>query len=222
LNIGRDLQRHKEVGIRHKRKHNNNNKLFDEGLKMAQAKTLTQNEIDQVLRYIATKHRYAIRNRTLLLTSFYSGMRVGEIASLNINDVQNEDGTIRNEIRLSASQTKGNVGRVVFVNEKLRTELDNYLRNRRIKDKDKPLFYTEKREGFNANTLTQWFFWLYKKAGISSASSHSGRRTFITNLANKGVGVRVLASLAGHKSINTTMIYIDTNDEVKRRAVELV
>jgi integrase/recombinase XerD len=222
LNIGRDLQRHKEVGIRHKRKHNNNNKLFDEGLKMAQAKTLTQNEIDQVLRYIATKHRYAIRNRTLLLTSFYSGMRVGEIASLTINDVQNEDGTIRNEIRLSASQTKGNVGRVVFVNEKLRTELDNYLRNRRIKDKDKPLFYTEKREGFNANTLTQWFFWLYKKAGISSASSHSGRRTFITNLANKGVGVRVLASLAGHKSINTTMIYIDTNDEIKRRAVELV
>jgi integrase/recombinase XerD len=189
---------------------------------MAQAKTLTQNEIDQVLRYIATKNRYAIRNRTLLLTSFYSGMRVGEIASLTISDIQNDDDTIKNEIRLSASQTKGNVGRVVFVNEKLRTELDNYLRNRRIKDKDKPLFYTEKREGFNANTLTQWFFWLYKKAGISSASSHSGRRTFITNLANKGVGVRVLASLAGHKSINTTMIYIDTNDEIKRRAVELV
>lgn len=222
MNFGRDLQRHKEVGIRHKRKHNNYNKLFDEGLKMAQAKTLTQNEIDQVLRYIATKNRYAIRNRALLLTSFYSGMRVGEIASLTINDVKNEDGTIRNEIRLSASQTKGNVGRVVFVNEKLRTELDNYLSNRRIKDNYQPLFYTEKREGFNANTLTQWFFWLYKKAGISSASSHSGRRTFITNLANKGVGVRVLASLAGHKSINTTMIYIDTNDEIKRRAVELV
>jgi integrase/recombinase XerD len=222
LNFGRDLQRHKEVGIRHKRKHNNNNKLFDEELKMAQAKTLTQNEIDQVLRYIATKHRYAIRNRALLLTSFYSGMRVGEIASLTISDVQNDDGTIRNEIRLSASQTKGNVGRVVFVNEKLKAELDNYLSNRRIKDKHQPLFYTEKREGFNANTLTQWFFWLYKKAGISSASSHSGRRTFITNLANKGVGVRVLASLAGHKSINTTMIYIDTNDEIKRRAVELV
>ncbi len=222
MNFGRDLERQKEVGIRHKRKHNNYNKLFDEERKMAQAKTLTQNEIDQVLRYIATKNRYAIRNRALLLTSFYSGMRVGEIATLTISDVQNDDGTIRNEIRLSASQTKGNVGRVVFVNEKLRTELDNYLSNRRIKDKHQPLFYTEKREGFNANTLTQWFFWLYKKAGISSASSHSGRRTFITNLANKGVGVRVLASLAGHKSINTTMIYIDTNDEIKRRAVELV
>lgn len=189
---------------------------------MSQAKTLTQNEVDQVLRYIATKNRYAIRNRTMLLTSFYSGMRVGEISSLRVCDVQNEDGSIKSEIRLSASQTKGNVGRVVFVNEKLRIELASYLATYKPKSNIQPLFYTEKRTGFSANTLTQWFFWLYKKAGISSASSHSGRRTFITNLANKGVGVRVLASLAGHKSLNTTMIYIDTNDDIKRRAVELV
>ncbi len=51
---------------------------------MAQAKTLTQNEVDQVLRYISTKNRYAVRNRVMLLTSFYSGMRVGEIESLRV------------------------------------------------------------------------------------------------------------------------------------------
>ncbi len=158
----------------------------------------------------------------MVLMSFYSGMRVGEIASLRVCDVQNEDGTLKNEIRLSATQTKGNVGRVVFVNEKLRTELSAYLKSFKPKSTTQPLFYTEKSDGFTANTLTQWFFWLYRKAGISSASSHSGRRTFITNLANKGVGVRVLASLAGHKSINTTMVYIDTNDNIKRQAVELV
>ena len=189
---------------------------------MAQAKTLNQAEIDQVLRYIATKQRYSTRNRTMLLTSFYSGMRVGEIASLRICDVQNEDNSIKGEIRLSANQTKGNVGRVVFVNDKLRTELAAYLHNIKVKDTTQPLFYTEKSKGFSANTLTQWFFWLYKKSGVSSASSHSGRRTFITNLANKGVGVRVLASLAGHKSINTTQIYIETNDDIKRCAVELI
>jgi integrase/recombinase XerD len=222
LIFGRDLQQYIEVGKNDKRKHNNNNRLFDEENKMAQAKTLTQNEIDQVLRYITIKNRYAVRNRVMLLTSFYSGMRVGEIASLRVCDVQNEDGTIKNEVRLSATQTKGSVGRVVFLNEKLRTELASYLKQYRAKTATQPLFYTEKREGFTANTLTQWFFWLYKKAGISSASSHSGRRTFITNLANKGVGVRVLASLAGHKSLNTTMIYIDTNDEIKRQAVELI
>jgi len=62
----------------------------------------------------------------------------------------------------------------------------------------------------------------FKRVGIEGASSHSGRRTFITNLANKGIGVRVLMSLAGHRSITTTQAYIDVNDDMKRRAVELV
>ncbi len=48
------------------------------------------------------------------------------------------------------------------------------------------------------------------------------RRTFITNLSSKGIGVRVLASLAGHRSIAVTQAYIDVNDDMKRIAVELV
>lgn len=188
---------------------------------MAQAKTLTQAEIDQVLRYVAGT-RYKIRNRAILLTSFLSGMRVGEIAALKISDVRNADGTIKSEIRLAAEQTKGRYGRVVFVNDRLKSELTMYLRSVHIKDGSEPLFYTEKTEGFTANTLTQWFHWTYKKAGISGASSHSGRRTFITNLASKGIGVRVLASLAGHRSIAITQAYIDVNDDMKRQAVELV
>lgn len=48
------------------------------------------------------------------------------------------------------------------------------------------------------------------------------RRTFITNLAEKGVSVRVLQSLAGHRNISTTQVYIDVNDAMKRKAVELV
>ena len=64
--------------------------------------------------------------------------------------------------------------------------------------------------------------WLYRHAGIDGASSHSGRRTFITTLASKGVSVRVLASLAGHKSIATTQRYIDVNDDMKRAAVRLL
>lgn len=48
------------------------------------------------------------------------------------------------------------------------------------------------------------------------------RRSSITNLAAKGIGVRVLASLAGHRSIAVTQKYIDVNDDMKRNAVELV
>jgi integrase/recombinase XerD len=188
---------------------------------MAQAKTLTQAELDQVLRYVAGT-RYKIRNRALVLTSFWSGMRVGEIAALRVCDVMADDGTIKSEVRLTAAQTKGHYGRVVFLNDKLKTELASYLRGGRIRKVEQPLFYTEKSAGFSANTLTQWFHWTYKKAGICGASSHSGRRTFITNLASKGIGVRVLASLAGHRSIAVTQAYIDVNDDMKRQAVELV
>jgi integrase/recombinase XerD len=70
--------------------------------------------------------------------------------------------------------------------------------------------------------LSQHFFWLYRRAGISNASSHSGRKTFLTSLSSQGISVFVLASLAGHKSISTTQKYITVNDDMKRRAVELV
>ncbi len=75
---------------------------------------------------------------------------------------------------------------------------------------------------FSANVLAQHFFWLYKKAGIAVASSHSSRRTFITNLASKGIFVRVLASLANHASIAVTQRNNDCNDDMKRNAVEMV
>jgi len=186
---------------------------------VSQAKTLTQAELDQVLRYVATK-QYPERNRLLVLISFWSGMRVGEIAALRISDVRNEDGSIKSEVRLGIEQTKGRFARVVFLNDRLRSEIANYLRTNK-RAVHLPLFPTAKKAGFTANTLTQWFHWVYKRAGIAGASSHSGRRTFITNLANKGIGVRVLASLAGHRSIAVTQAYIDVNDDMKRRAVEL-
>lgn len=85
-----------------------------------------------------------------------------------------------------------------------------------------PLFVTAGGKGFTANVLTQHFFWLFKRAGIDGASSHSMRRSFLTALAAKGIGVRVLASLAGHRSLQVTMKYIDASDEMKRNAVEMV
>jgi integrase/recombinase XerD len=188
---------------------------------MAQAKTFTQAELDQVLRFVSTK-KYAQRDRALILTSFWSGMRVGEIASLKIADVVNEDGTIKNEIRLSGAQTKGGHARTVFIPAKLQAELQNYLATRYSRLPQLPFFHSANRLGFSANSLCQWFFWIYRAAGISGASSHSGRRSFLTSLANKGIGVRILASLAGHRSIAVTMKYLDANDDMKRNAVELI
>lgn len=188
---------------------------------MAQAKTLTQAELDQILRFVSTK-KFPQRDRALVLTSFWSGLRVAEIASLKIKDVVNDDGTIKSEIRLSSSQTKGGIPRTVFIPAKLKQELANYYAVKTTKLPQAPFFHTAGRLGFTANSLCQWFYWNYRNAGLTGASSHSGRRTFITSLANKGISVRVLASLAGHKSIAVTQRYIDVNDDMKRNAVELI
>ena len=188
---------------------------------MGQAKTFTPDEFDAVLAYVASR-RHALRNRMLILMSFWTGMRVGEIASLSIDDVVDARGKVKAEIRLDASQTKGKHARTVFMPVKLRDELQTYIDLRNVQDRTLPLFMTAGGKPFSANVLTQHFFWLYRKAGIDGASSHSGRRTFITNLASKGIGVRVLAGLAGHRSIAVTQRYIDVNDDMKRNAVELV
>ena len=188
-----------------------------------QAKTLNQQELRKVLDYISTR-KHAARNRAMLMTTFLSGMRVGEVSSLRMKDVIDAEGNVRNEIRLTPEMTKGDSARIVFVNERLRKELEQYLRIHKSNSPDSKLFYSQKKtsNGFNSNTLTQHFHFLYKRAGLDGASSHSGRRTFITNLASKGVGVRVLMNLAGHKSIATTQAYIDINDNMLRSAVELV
>lgn len=216
---------HKEVVENKQRKHNLAiAKLYLGNNTMAkQAKTLTQTELRRVLDYIATR-KHSSRNRALLLTTYLSGMRVGEVSSLRFKDVVDAEGAIRNEIRLLAENTKTNEARTVFVNEKLKKELEAYAATYTPKNINCKFFYSQKTDsdGFTANTLTQFFHYLYKRSGVDGASSHSGRRTFITNLANKGISVRVLASLAGHKSISTTQCYIDVNDDMKRKAVELV
>ena len=186
------------------------------------AKTLTQNDLKRLLGYISTT-RHKQRNRALIQITFFAGLRVGEVAALRIRDVTDEDGQIRDEFKLPAEYTKRGHARTVFVNRKLKRELTEYLASLAHKQPHHALFQTQKQpqRGFTPNTLAQLFHHLYRAAGIQGGSSHSGRRTFITNLAQKGVGVRVLATLAGHKHIGTTQAYIEVNDDMMRQAIEL-
>ena len=212
----------KEIGKNNIRKYAANivNLYLDGEIMSKQAKTLTSVDVKRILDFIALK-KHAARNRAMFLVTLYAGLRVGEVASLRYMDVLDVDNEVRDEIRLDASVTKGNEARTVFVNAKLRKELQYYISVTPYQNLADRLFYTQKNEGFTANTLTQFFHYLYRAASVNGATSHSGRRTFITTLANKGVSVRLLASLVGHKNISTTQFYIDVNDDMKRSAVEL-
>ena len=186
-----------------------------------QAKTFNERELQRLFDYVA-KTKNAKRNRTILMLTHLAGMRIGEVAAVRVCDVVASDGTVRDEINLSAAQTKGKRSRCVLLNERMKAELASYLQTVVIKDTKQPLFATQRSKGFTANSLTQVVNGIYKNAGFDGASSHSGRRTFLTNLAEKGVSVRVMMALAGHSSLASTQRYIDLRPGVLRNAVELV
>lgn len=110
-----------------------------------QAKTLTAQELRRALDYVATR-RHSARNRTILMTMYLAGLRVGECAALRYEDILDGEGAVRSEIRLDAEQTKGRYGWVVFVSDKLRKELQAYVRAVPYKAVTHKLFlYAEKK-----------------------------------------------------------------------------
>lgn len=222
----------KMVGIENIRKYaanNENHTLLEEEMK--QARTLNDKELNLLLLYTSTR-KYAERDRCMLLLTYWAGMRIGEVAAIKIKDVLAADGTIKQEINLTVEQTKGKYARTVVLNDKLRKELMGYLLTRYSKQdliaiqysqaKEKPLFNTQKSEGFNANTACYHFHMLYKRAGLEGCSSHSGRRSFLTELSSKSVPLKVLMELAGHRQAQTTMRYVNVTQDMKRAAVELI
>ena len=186
-----------------------------------QAKTLNERELQRLLDFVKTT-KSAARNRAIILLTHLAGMRIGEVAAVRVCDVVASDGTVRDEINLSAAQTKGNRSRSVLLNERVQGELAAYIRTVRVRDAKQALFNTQRSAAFTANSLTQVVNGIYQNAGFDGASSHSGRRGFLTNLAEKGVSVRVMMALAGHANMATTQRYIDLRPGVLRNAVELV
>ncbi len=188
---------------------------------MKQAKVLTVAERKRLLAIIAND-RHSERNRLAVLLSYLAGLRVGEIAALRISDLVDGEGRARDQLRLSPAQTTGGVSRTIFLNKRLQREIRRYLDSlTALPAPESALLRSQKGGSFSANTLCQLFAELYRKAGIDGASSHSGRRSFITKLAHSGVSAKVIMELAGHKHLGTTQRYIEVNDEMKRAAVEI-
>jgi len=193
-----------------------------------QARTLTDKELKRLLAVI-TQRRYAERDRAMVLLTHLAGMRIGEVAALTVSDVLDRNGDIVPEINLAAHQTKGSHARTVVLSTRMRQELRDYVAWYRSSHRDKqsqqldhtlPLFPTQKRSGFTANTACYHLFMLYRDAGFDGASSHSGRRSFLTNLSQKAVPLKVMMELAGHRQAQTTRRYVSVTPDMKRAAVE--
>ena len=189
-----------------------------------QAKTLSKGQVDAVLGYLA-KTRWPTRNRLIFLLSVKAGLRAKEIASLSWRMVTDAGGQIGQAIRLENRASKGQSGRVVPMNEELRTALVHYSKTVIVSD-SAFLIESERSKGMSPQAVVNLFWRWYRHVGFDGCSSHSGRRTFITNAARKistvNGSLRDVQMLAGHSNLRTTLGYIEANAEAQVRIVDLV
>ncbi len=194
---------------------------------MAKAKMLTPQEIAAVLRHMEAKSRYPERDRVMLLLSVRAGLRASEIAGLLWDHVLTADGTaVAEEIDLPRQITKGERrARIIPIHEELMAAIETLMAvwSDRVAP-GQPVVFSE-RGRYGANGVAHWFRRIYQDAGLVGASSHSGRRTLLTNLARRcaqaGASLRDVQRIAGHADLGTTERYVEPSLEAQRRLIAL-
>jgi integrase/recombinase XerD len=184
------------------------------------AKTITSKQQEIVLSYLSST-RNPVRNRVMAMLSFYGGLRAVEMKRLTWGSILTSEGTVGDSIEIYNTTAKGSSGgRSVPIHPELKKELELLLVERResISTASSVIYSIRNPEkGMSGNSIVVFFKRLFDDLGIN-ASSHSGRRTFAGKLSKK-VDAFTLKELMGHSSIQTTMLYVDVNQEEKNKAV---
>ena len=194
-----------------------------------QSKVLTEKQIELMGNYLMNK-RYGLRNKVIFLLSVKSGLRAIEISMLSWSMVVNPDGKVGENINLTNKATKGNSGRVIPLNKHLKLALIELLKleecSRGFNVNTSYVIRTERSNNTNSQAIVNMFQRWYREVGLVGCSSHSGRRTFITNISRKiglvGGSLRDVQFLAGHKNLQTTQRYIDYDTESQNKVVNLI
>jgi integrase/recombinase XerD len=190
-----------------------------------QAKTLTKHQQTAILSFLKTTRQYE-RNRLIFLLSVRAGLRAKEIASITWSMVTDAEGNIDDCIKLENKASKGSSGGVIWLNDELRLALGAYQAMRTNIDTHERIVRSERGKSTSAQVIVNMFQSWYKKLGYADCSSHSGRRTFITNAARKistvGGSIRDVQMLARHSSLQMTQRYIDADVEAQKKVVQLI
>jgi len=195
-----------------------------------QAKALTDTQLRALLRFVETETHFPERNRVVVLLSFKSGLRAKEISCLTWGMLTDTEGNLTDAIALTNGATKGRSGRVIPLHSDLKAALVTLHKHEADKGRvaAEAFIVTMKKNSSDAVTRSNSVQFLFKdwfaKLGFKGASSHSGRRTFITKAARKvsevGGSLRDVQALAGHSSIQITQRYVDTDPEAQKKLVE--
>ena len=186
------------------------------------AKLLSEKEQKQIFKAIEIG-THKDRNRLIFSFGLFAGLRSIELCNLKVSDVIDDANKVKEVINLKKEQVKGNKSNSVYVSEKLKKEILSYIAvdTNKINNRYDYLFKTQKRTQFRAESMQLLIKTVSENANVFGVTSHSLRRTFITELSNKMISARVIQKLARHSNLSITQLYIETNDEQLLKAVNL-
>jgi site-specific recombinase XerD len=148
-----------------------------------------------------------LKHRTLLLLAYSAGLRVSEVVSLMVTDVNSD------RMQLSINGAKGKKDRVVNLSEAILPLLREYYKS--YKPKSWLFEGQDKSKHYSTRSAQIVFNDAYKKLGLpSQCSFHSLRHSFATHLLENGTDISYIQKLLGHSDIKTTLRYtqITTKD----------
>jgi integrase/recombinase XerD len=194
-----------------------------------QSKVLNKNQIRMISEYLLN-NRYGLRDQTIFYFSVKGGLRSKEISNLKWSMVMNSDGTIGDYLHLPNSSSKGKSGRIIPLHKDLKFNLVRLLEiHRNLKDFDPQssnIVRTERSNSTSPQSIVNMFQRWYGQLGLVGCSSHSGRRTFITETSKKistvGGSLRDVQMMVGHQSLQTTQRYIESDSESQMKVVNLI
>jgi integrase/recombinase XerD len=173
--------------------------------------TLSEKEVDLLLAAPDMRKPLGIRDRAILEMFYASGLRVSELANLQLSDLHLDDGYIR-------CIGKGRKERVIPVAEESIRLLNRYLDEVRPLLCENPhlqnVFVSKRETALCRQRLWQIIKKYTKEAGImKNVTPHTLRHSFATHLLANGASLRVIQEMLGHADIATTQIYTHVNPE---------
>lgn len=163
-----------------------------------------------------TQPSFLPRNYAMVIILYNTGLRVSEIASLNVEMINFETSEFQ-----GVKVKGGEICNVPF-NSAVPVVLRKWLkiRKKQIKDGEPALFVSRQDKRLSVRQIEHFFAFYSKKWKKKKVTPHVLRHSMATELAMKGENIRVISEILHHQSLNTTKIYLHLVEDSKKKALE--
>ena len=182
----------------------------------SRAPVFTRRQIEQVEEYIELNSKTPAADCLVFRLSYLAGLRAAEIRGISIGDLVEKDGSVSASVTVRPAVGKGRKGRTIPMHPKITSAVKRFVATHSempfVAFARHPWMRGEAPKRQSVTAVTNYIWDLYNRAGLPTHSSHSGRRTFITNLARnlgKQFSLRDVQLLAGHARLETTECYLE-------------